>query len=133
MGQYGGVRVGRKREVVFGCLPHQPRQRAAECLVDGGESVPGSGKALCQVLSHSDPLRPLPRAHQYAHHLMTELPQVNPAPKATSRITDPDFTRPSVMAWSRASGIEAEEVLPYRSTLTITLSIDSPACLAVAS
>jgi hypothetical protein len=43
---------------------------------------------------------------------MTELPQVNPAPKATSRMTEPDFTRPSVMAWSSASGMEADDVLP---------------------
>ena len=35
----------------------------------------------------------------------------------------PGLSRPSSSAWASASGMEAEEVLPYRSTFTITLSI----------
>jgi len=44
--------------------------------------------------------------------------QVKPAPKVTSPTVSPGLMRPLRRASSRAMGIEAAEVLPYRSTLT---------------
>jgi hypothetical protein len=102
----------RQRELVLGSLPHEARERDAERLVDGLERLAGGREALGEVAPHPDALRALSGAHQHAHHRMTALPQVNPAPNATSRITEPGRTRPSDTACSSASGIEADEVLP---------------------
>ena len=64
---------------------------------------------------------------------MTIEPHVNPAPNAQSSAVVPGRMRPRSIASSIAIGIEAEEVLPKRSTFTYTLSIGTPACFAVAS
>src|SRR5437016_12456396 len=47
-------------------------------------------------------------------------PQVNPPPIASKRIKLPDLMRPSATAAQSASGIEAAEVLPWRSTVETT-------------
>src|ERR1700674_4093812 len=107
MGEDRGLRVVGEGELVLGPFPHEPGKAGIERLIDGREDVPGFREPLGEVLSHADPLGALAGAHQHSHHRMTALPQVNPAPNATSRSNDPGFTRPSVIAWSRASGIEA--------------------------
>ena len=112
VGQDRGLGVVGEGQLVLRALPHQPGERAAERVIDGREGFPRRRKSLGEVLPHADLLRPLAGAHQHGHHRMTALPQVNPAPKATSSRSEPGFTRPSVIAWSSASGIEAEEVLP---------------------
>src|SRR6185503_9415359 len=133
MGQDGGLCVVGAGELLFGPLPHDPRERDTERVVDGGERVARGREPLGQIVAHADALGALARAHEHAHHRITALPQVKPAPNATIRTTDPGPTRPSATACSSASGIEAEDVLPKRSTLTITLDIGNPACLAMAS
>ncbi|GBE31006.1 hypothetical protein BMS3Bbin04_02047 [bacterium BMS3Bbin04] len=45
--------------------------------------------------------------------LKTADAQVNPPPKAATKIKSPLFTRPSARASFSAVGIEAEEVFPY--------------------
>jgi hypothetical protein len=59
--------------------------------------------------------------------------QVNPAPKATKSTVEPSLMRPCAIASSKAMGMDAAEVLPKRSTFTNTLSMEMPACFAVAS
>src|SRR4051812_41084233 len=102
----------RQGELVLRPFPHDPGEGDTQRVIDRGERIPGSREPLGQILAHADSLRALARAHDHGHHRMTALPQVNPAPNATSRMTEPGFTRPSAMAWSSASGIEAEDVLP---------------------
>ncbi len=43
--------------------------------------------------------------------------QVRPPPNESSRTRSPSFTFPALLASSRAIGIEAADVLPYRSKL----------------
>src|SRR5438094_1671290 len=49
-------------------------------------------------------------------------PQVSPAPIPVISTSFPGWSRPSAAASPRASGIEPDEVLPYRSTLITTRS-----------
>ena len=112
MGQDGGLGVMGQGQLLLRAFPHQAREGGAQRFIDGRERIPGCRESLGQILAHSDLLCPLPGTHHHGHHRMTVLPQVNPAPKATSRRSEPDFTLPSVMAWSSASGIEAEDVFP---------------------
>src|SRR4029077_3307061 len=58
-------------------------------------------------------------------------PQVKPPPIASSMTRSPGLMRPSAMPTERASGIEAAEVLPCRSTVRTTFSGASPSFLAV--
>src|SRR5690606_37602436 len=59
-------------------------------------------------------------------HLMTAEAQVMPAPKPTSRTRSPGSMRPSSAAAAIASGIEAEEVLPVRSSTVTAFSVGMP-------
>ena len=52
---------------------------------------------------------------------MTAAPQAKPAPKAFNKTISPALIRPWRRASSNATGIEAADVLPYLSRLTITL------------
>ena len=98
MGQDGGLGVVGQGQLVLGAFPHQAGEGGAQRFVDGRERIPGGRKSLGQVLAHSDLLCPLAGTHHHGHHRMTVLPQVNPAPKATSSRSEPGFTLPSVMA-----------------------------------
>ncbi len=59
-------------------------------------------------------------------------PHVKPPPTPSSMTVSPARTRPPRTATSSASGIDAAEVLPCRSTVTMTLSIGSFSLRAVA-
>lgn len=52
------------------------------------------------------------------YHLIKELPQVSPPPKAVSRTRFPLFIVPSLTASSRAMGIVADDIFPYFSMVT---------------
>ncbi len=54
---------------------------------------------------------------------MTTEPQVSPAPTALMRTTEPGLSRPSSTASASASGIDADDVLPYRSMFTTHLVV----------
>src|SRR4029077_14478209 len=127
------LRVVGPGELPGRAFPHDPRQRDAQSLVDSRDRAPRCREAIRQVLAHADLLCALAGAHHHRHHRTTALPQVKPAPNATNRSSEPFPMRPSSSACSSAMGIEAEEVLPYLSRLTITFSIGMPACFAVAS
>jgi len=47
-------------------------------------------------------------------------PQVKPPPMASNSTRSPFFTRPSLTATASASGIDAADVLPCRSTVNTT-------------
>ncbi len=98
VGQDCGLGVVGEGELVLWSLPHDTGEPGVERVIDGRESFPRRRKAFREVLPHADTLCPLAGAHQDRHHRMTALPQVNPAPKATSRRREPGFTRPSLMA-----------------------------------
>src|SRR4051812_18114281 len=98
MGQDGRLGVVRASELLLRSFPHDAREGNTERLVDGREGVSSCRKPLRQILPHADSLGALTRAHEHGYHRITELPQVKPAPKATSRRSEPDFTRPSAMA-----------------------------------
>ena len=56
------------------------------------------------------------RIRGHAHHRTSAAPQVKPPPIASSSTRSPRLMRPSVTATQSASGIEAADVLPWRST-----------------
>ena len=60
-------------------------------------------------------------------------PHVRPPPMASSKTTCPCRMRPSATAASRASGIDAADVFAWRSTVSTTLSLDSPSLRPVPS
>ena len=60
------------------------------------------------------------------HHRMRADAQVNPAPKAPNITKPPSLIRPWRTASSKAMGIEAADVFPYRSRFSITFYGGSP-------
>src|SRR6185503_12831639 len=78
-----------------------------------------------EALHHPDGLGALARKHDGSGHVQysrsTE-PQVKPPPTPCISTVSPGFTRPSRTATSRASGIEAADVLAWRSTVTMQRS-----------
>ena len=112
MREDGGLGIVGEGELFFRPFPHEPGKPGVEGIIDSGEDLSGFRKPLGEILAHANPLCALAGAHQYSHHRTTALPQVNPAPNATNRSNELGFTRPSVIAWSKARGIEADEVLP---------------------
>ena len=66
-------------------------------------------------------------------HSRATPPHVSPLPKATLTMRCPGSSRPAAAASWMASGMDAALVLPTRSTLRITLSMETPSRLAVAS
>src|SRR5262245_15399924 len=106
------LRVVGEGKLFLGSFPHQTRKRRPQGVINPLEDLARGREAFCQVLPHPDLLRPLPRTEQNDHHRMTALPQVNPAPKATSITSIPGFNRPSCSAWASASGMDAEDVFP---------------------
>src|SRR5581483_11107125 len=67
-----------------------------------------------------------PRFHQPGSQRITADAQVIPAPKPTSSTRSPGATRPWSTASTRASGIDADDVLPVRSSTTAVRSIGRP-------
>ncbi len=121
----GGLRVLRRRQLLFRTLEHDPRQLGAEGFVDRVEHGARRGEPLREIFAHADFLRALPRAQPDGgrsmlrpYHRTTMLPQVKPAPKAQNITVMPGFRRPHVTASSSAMAMDAAEVLPKRSTLT---------------
>ena len=55
---------------------------------------------------------------------------MRPAPIPVISTNSPSRSRPSAAASASASGIEPDDVLPYRSTLTTTFSSGIPSFLA---
>src|SRR5262249_44578091 len=81
-------------------------------------------KSFGELFAHSDRLRTLSGetpgdAHRLVlgHILTSALPHEIPAPSAHMSTVWPGLIRPSLIASSRAMGIEALDVLPYRSML----------------
>ena len=60
-------------------------------------------------------------------------PQVNPAPKASSKRISPGLISPEVIAVSRARGMEPPEVLPWSAIVNTTLSMGKSSFFAVAA
>ena len=60
-------------------------------------------------------------------------PQVNPPPMASISTSWPGWMRPSAAASAKARGIEAAEVLAWRSTVTTTFSAGRPSLRPMAS
>src|SRR5450432_438076 len=69
----------------------------------------------------------------FRHHRINTAPQVKPPPIASIITRSPFLIRPSREATSRASGIEAAEVLPCNSTVFTTFSGARPSLSAEAS
>ncbi len=105
----GGVGLG---QLFLGALPHHLGERCIERRIDRAEGVGGGRKPIGEVAGHARLLGALTREQQDGHHRSTTLPQVKPAPKATSITIIPGLSRPSASAWTKASGMLAEEVLP---------------------
>ncbi len=112
VGEDRRLRVMGAGQLLLGPFPHDAGQRDPERLVDGAEGVARGRKSLGEILPHADALRALARTHQDRYHRTTALPQVKPAPNATSSTSDPGPTRPSATAWSSARGMDAEDVFP---------------------
>ncbi len=112
MGEDGGLGVVGQGELVVRALPHQRRQRLLQRVVDLLQHVARGRKAVGEIARHADPLRPLTGKEEHRHHRTTTLPQVKPAPNATSIATIPGLSRPSSSACTSASGMLAELVLP---------------------
>jgi len=132
MGENRRLSVHRLLQLVLGTLPHQTAERPADRRVDRAERVARRWEALGEVAGHADLLGSLAGKEKDAHHRRTTAPQVKPAPKLTSKTTIPGRSRPACSASTKASGIEADEVFPKRSTLMTTLSAGTPASPAVA-
>src|SRR5262249_1848948 len=86
---------------------------------------------LGDVLAHALRERPLPGEakrdlHHASVHLISAEPHVNPAPIPVINTSEPCSTRPSATAPASARGIEADEVLPNRSTFTTTRAFGIP-------
>src|SRR5262249_28264291 len=87
-------------------------ERAGDLLAHAGLERPLAGKTK-RHLGHVV----LPFVHS-----MSAEPHVRPAPIPVMSTSAPSRSRPSARASVRASGIEPDEVFPYRSTLTTVLS-----------
>ena len=112
MGQDGGLGIVGQGQLALGPLPHDPRQPDAQGLVDPGEGIARGREPLGEILAHPDLLGPLAGTEHDGYHRITALPQVKPAPKATSRTSIPGLRRPVDSAYASAIGIDAAEVLP---------------------
>src|SRR5262249_57244031 len=66
----------------------------------------------------------------FAVHSIKPEPQVRPAPIPVISTSAPSWSRPSACASASASGIEPDDVLPQRSTLTTILSRGIPSLSA---
>src|SRR5262245_10206110 len=75
----------------------------------------------------------LPIPPRSAYHRISVAPQVKPPPMASSITRSPRLMRRSCTASASASGIEAAEVLPWRSSVSTTCSGLSPSFLATPS
>src|SRR5690606_7563194 len=117
-----GLRVVRGGQLGFRPLPRDARELDAERLVRLVPRVARGGVAFREIAPHADELGALARK-QERYQCSTAEPQVKPAPNATSRTLSPGSSRPCSCASSSAIGTVAELMLPYRSTLTNTLSI----------
>src|SRR5437016_6678962 len=60
------------------------------------------------------------------YHLINADAHVSPAPNAPSMTSEPSLIRPWRTASSKAMGIEAADVFPYRSRFSIIFSGESP-------
>ncbi len=87
---------------------------------------------------HAQRLRTLSGKYKREFHVLETdqnlrrtAPQVKPPPTPSSIKVSPRLMRPSRTAASSASGIEAAEVLPWRSTVVMTFSIGRPSFFAV--
>src|SRR5262249_24373214 len=122
---------------------------AAERLVGDLEGLARGRETIGHRAPHADLLRALPREQpgelHHRKHLMSgaRLPQEQervardqtrtmavphemPAPSAQSSTICPGLIRPSRIASSRATGIEALEVLPYSSMFNTNFSSGKP-------
>src|SRR5712664_3220699 len=119
MGKNRGLRVLRRRQLVFRSLEHDSGQWDVERFVDRVEYRARRRKPFREIFSHADFLRALSRAEpDRTYHRTTMLPQVKPAPNAHSITTMPGFSRPVFTASSSAMAMDAADVFPNRSTLT---------------
>src|SRR5262249_6065161 len=131
----------RLHQLVVGAGEAQPLQvepaRGAADVVDGHRS------RLClgDLAAHAGVERALAREHEgdlwhsqapfvsWVHSIKAE-PHVRPAPIPVISTSFPGFRRPSSDASARASGIDPDDVLPYRSTFTTTFSSGNPSFFA---
>src|SRR5207244_4545700 len=115
----------------------QPLEVEPRCRTAALEDVHRSPDGVRDVAAHAGFDRPLPReaerdlAHRPAPSVQRRSaePQVRPAPMPVISTSFPGASRPAVAASARASGIEPDEVFPYRSTLTTTRSDGTPSFL----
>src|SRR5438874_10316795 len=99
----------------------------------GHDALPAFGKVRPAEKPRQIPKR-CPRFSGVRSYQRTTLaPQVSPPPSASIRIRCPGRMRPSVTASSRASGIEAAEVLAWRSIVTTVFPAGSPSRRPTAS
>ena len=131
------LRVVRARQLVGGPVEHELRERHAERGVDGGERLARGSERVGEIAGHSGRLRSLSgkeendwrhrgragreerrRCGTAAQKRTIMEAHVKPAPNATSSTVEPSFTRPDSIASSSAMPMEADDVLPKRSTLT---------------
>src|ERR1700704_2036384 len=95
-------------------LPHSRRTYLSEIM-----SLTSDGQQRSSMQSHERPLQ-YRKYFSAAYQRNSAEPQVKPPPMASSSTRSPFFTRPSATATDNASGIDAAEVLPCRSTVSTT-------------
>src|SRR5439155_20265459 len=138
------LRVHGLLELLLRPFPAHATQRKSQRAIGGLEHGARRGMALGERAAHTDGLGPLAREQQRELHARapsapamaatsatrmgagivqraTDAPQVAPPPNATNPIRSPGLGRPARASSSRLMGIDAEEVLPYRSMLITTL------------
>src|SRR5437016_453496 len=102
--------------------------------------LPRLGHGLRNVLAHPCLDGPLAGKHEgdLAHarapvvscvQRINAEPHVRPAPMPVKSTSLPDSSRPSSAASASASGIDPDDVLPYRSTFTTVLPAGTPSFL----
>ena len=130
-GDEGGLLQLGRDQLLEGSVEAEPDQIEPGRLAAFLEDTHRSRFVLCDLPAHAGLERPLAReakrdlAHLLLHSIKAE-PQVRPAPMPVISTRSPSWSRPSACASASASGIEPDDVLPYRSTLTTTLSTGIP-------
>src|SRR5690242_6597450 len=121
-------------ELVDMPLETETLQIEARSVATNAEDLHRVRERLRDLTAHAGFEGPLPRKTErdLAHHFLPFVhsikpePHVRPAPMPVMSTSAPSRKRPSACASASASGIEPEDVLPYRSTLTTIFSFGIP-------
>ena len=135
-GQHHRLGVGRQVELLLRAFADQARRCPRRARRRPRRSVCAHGRVVAPGVEHADGLRALAGKDECERHASRSMPcraqkssstapQVKPPPTPSSITVSPRLIVPSRTASSSASGIDAADVLPCSSTVTISLSSGS--------